>query len=164
MELDLYLQWVHATAVARVIRENEIIFPWIEAAHVLTIVLVVGTIVIVDLRLLGLASLDRAATRVMREMLPYTWAAFVVAVITGTLLFASNAMTYAHNFYFQGKLVLLGAAGLNMALFHFFSVRGIDGWDMTGRTPFAAKAAAGFSLILWVSVVTFGRWIGFTLR
>ena len=63
----------------------------------------IGTISIVDLRLLGIASLDRALDRLMRDVLPYTWSAFAVAVVTGGLLFSSNAVIYAHNFFFQGK-------------------------------------------------------------
>jgi hypothetical protein len=105
------------------ILENEVLFPWIESIHVLAIVLVVGTISIIDLRLIGIASLDRAATRLMRDVLPWTWGAFVIAVITGSLLFSSNAPKYAHNFFFQGKMVLLAAAGVNMAIFHMFGLR-----------------------------------------
>jgi hypothetical protein len=107
MALDDWLHWLEATDVATAVRENEVLFPWIESVHVLAIVLVIGTISIVDLRLLGLASRDRAVSRLIREVLPYTWGAFLVAALTGSLLFCSNAMTYGHNFFFRGKLVLL---------------------------------------------------------
>src|ERR1700693_4615963 len=104
MELDHVLAWLQATPVAKTISENEILFPWIESVHVLAIVLVVGTISIVDLRLIGVASLDRAVKRLMSDVLPYTWGAFAVAAITGPLLFASDAVNYSHNFFFCGKL------------------------------------------------------------
>src|SRR5436190_14892136 len=107
MELDRALQWLQATAVAKAIGENEVLFPWIESVHVLAIVLVVGTISIVDLRLLGVASRDRTVSRLMADVLPFTWGAFVIAAITGSLMFSSDAVHYAHNFFFQGKLVLL---------------------------------------------------------
>src|SRR5947207_11423924 len=138
MELDRALQWLQATAVANAIGENEVLFPWIESVHVLAIVLVVGTISTVDLRLIGVASLDRAVSRLMRDVLPYTWGAFAVAAITGALLFSSNAVTYAHNFFFQGKLVLLVVAGLNMAVFHFFGIGDVERWGATKQTPLAA--------------------------
>src|SRR5471032_1314133 len=76
VELDRVLGWLQATAVATTISENEIIFPWIESVHVLAIVLVVGTISIVDLRLLGVASRDRTVSRLMADVLPFTWGAF----------------------------------------------------------------------------------------
>jgi hypothetical protein len=164
MGLDDGLAWLQATAVARTISENEILFPWIESVHVLAIVLVVGTISIVDLRLLGVASIERNAGRVMRDVLPCTWGAFIVAAITGSLLFSSNATTYAHNFFFRGKLVLLALAGLNMAVFHFIGVGDIARWGAAARTPPAARASAAVSLLIWISVVAFGRWIGFTLH
>ena len=162
--VEQFLKWLEATPLAVTIRENDILFPWIESIHVLAIVLVVGTISIIDLRLLGVASLERAATRLMGDVLPWTWGAFVIAAITGSLLFASNAPNYAHNFFFQGKMVLLAAAGVNMAIFHTFGIRDTARWDTLRRTPPAAKAAGAVSLLLWVAVVAFGRWIGFTLH
>ena len=164
MGLDPSLEWLRATAVATAIRENELLFPWIESFHVLAIVLVVGTISIVDFRLLGLASRNRPLHRLMRDVLPYTWGAFVLAAITGALLFSSNATTYAHNFFFRGKLVLLAATGLNMAIFHLFGMRNIELWGTTKQTPLMAKTAGAVSLLLWICVVAFGRWIGFSLH
>jgi hypothetical protein len=164
MELDRALGWLQTTAVAKAISENEILFPWIESVHVLAIVLVVGTISIVDLRLLGLASLGRPVNHLLRDVLPYTWGAFVIAAITGTLLFSSNAVNYAHNFFFQGKLLLLVLAGLNMAVFHLIGSGDIARWGATRQTPLAAKAAGAVSLLVWIAVVAFGRWIGFTVH
>ena len=165
MEIDRALVWLHSTPIAQAIAENEILFPWIESVHVLAIVLVVGTISIVDLRLLGIASLDVGVRRLMRDVIPYTWGAFTVAVITGSLMFSSDAVNYGHNFFFRGKLVLLALAGLNMAVFHLVGVRDIERWDTgTGRTPVAARAAATISLLIWIAVVAFGREIGFTMH
>ena len=164
MELDVLLQWLEATAVATAIRENEVLFPWIESVHVLAIALVVGSIAVVDLRLLGLASLDRAVNLLTREVLPYTWGAFAIAAITGALLFSSNAKTYAHNFFFQGKMILLILAGINMSVFHLFAGRDIERWGEAARPPFPAKIAGAVSLMLWLAVIGFGRWIGFTLH
>ena len=67
------LKWLEATALATEIRENELLFPSVESFHVLAITAVVGLISIVDLRLLGFASMDRAADRLTRDVLPLTW-------------------------------------------------------------------------------------------
>ena len=165
MELDVLLRSLEATSFATVIRENESLFPWIEALHVLAITLVIGSIAIVDLRLMGLASLDRAVTRLTADVLRCTWAAFVVAAITGALLFASNAFNYAHNFYFQTKFIFLALAGINMAIFHLFVSRDIERWGASPHTtPLPAKIGGAVSLALWIGVVACGRWIGFTLH
>lgn len=164
VELDSVLRWLQSMAIPKAIAENEILFPWIESVHVLAIVIVVGSISIVDLRLLGMASLDRAVKRLMRDVLPLTWSAFAVAAITGSLLFSSDALNYGHNFFFRGKLILLCLAGLNMALFHLIGIRDIARWGAADQTPPAAKIAGGASLFLWICVVAFGRGIGFTMH
>jgi hypothetical protein len=164
MELDAVLRWLYATPIATTIRENESLFPWIESFHVLAITLVIGTIAIVDLRLLGLAWRDRAFRPLTRDVLPCTWAAFALAAVTGGVLFASNAYNYAHNFFFQGKLLLLALAGLNMLLFQLLVSPGIERAETPSPMPAAAKIAGAVSLVLWVAVVGFGRWIGFTLQ
>src|SRR6201997_1265038 len=165
VEIDRFLAWLQSTPVALAIAENEILFPWIESVHVLAIVLVVGTISIVDLRLLGVASLDISARRLTRDIIPYTWGAFAVAAATGALMFSSDATHYAHNRLFQAKLVMLVFAGLNMAAFHFLGVRDIERWDAPGKnTPMLAKAAAAISLLVWITVVSLGRGTGFTMH
>lgn len=165
MEIDRALEWLQTTRTASLIAENDILFPWIESVHVLAVVLVVGTISIVDLRLLGLASLDLGVRRVMRDVIPYTWGAFAVAATTGSLMFSSDATHYAHNRLFQAKLVMLVFAGLNMAAFHVLGVRDIERWDAPGKnTPILAKAAAAISLLVWITVVSLGRGTGFTMH
>ena len=165
MDIESALAWLQSTWIATAVAENDILFPWIESVHVLAIVIVVGTISIVDLRLLGIASLDISAKRLMRDVIPYTWGAFVVAAITGSLMFSSDATHYAHNRLFQIKLVMLVLAGLNMAVFHLFGERDIERWDTPGATtPAAAKAAAAISLMAWIAVVSLGRGTGFTMH
>jgi len=165
VEIDRALEWLQASRIATAVAENDILFPWIESVHVLAIVLVVGTISIVDLRLLGVASLDISARRLMRDIIPYTWGAFAVAAITGSLMFSSDAVHYAHNRLFQIKLVMLALAGVNMAVFHLFGERDIERWDAPGGTaPMAAKAAATISLLAWIAVVSLGRGTGFTMH
>src|SRR5208283_35354 len=100
-----WLQWLYATGWAAAIRENAYAFPWIECVHVLAITQVVGSISIVDLRLLGLAWRDRPVGRVLRDVLPITWASFGLAVASGFLLFSSNAPAYARNPFLRLKLV-----------------------------------------------------------
>jgi hypothetical protein len=136
--------------------------PVVEAVHVMAIALLFGTILIVDLRLLGLPSTQRAFTRVSDELLRLTWAAFAIAVITGAALFAANAATYFDNTPFRWKMLALLLAGVNMAVFQFWTFRTVAGWDRNAPTPPAARAAGALSILLWTGVIFLGRWIGFT--
>jgi len=163
MSLDTILQQIYDLPLSDSIRENVNAFPLLESLHVLAITLVFGTILIVDLRLVGVAAHRRSADRLIREMLPYTWVAFVVAVVTGVLMFASNAPSYAANLEFQLKLVTIVLAGVNMAIFHSTAHRRIADWDLDLPPPAAARISGFLSLALWTVVIVLGRWIGFTL-
>jgi len=156
------LQGLENTTLATAVRESTWLFPTIETLHVLCIVLVVGTIMIVDLRLINVASKGRPVSEVIREMLPWTWVAFGFAVLTGGMLFSSSATKYAKNWPFRLKMLLLLLAGINMAVFHLGTYRRIHLWDRESMIPTGARIAGLVSLIIWVCVVSFGRWIGFT--
>jgi hypothetical protein len=159
--LDHFLHWLESTAPAIAISESSWLFPGIESVHVLAITLVVGSITMVDLRLLDLNLRDRPAGELIDEILPWTWTSFAVAVCSGTLLFSSNATHYWGTVPFRAKMLLLVLAGVNMTVFHATTFRSIEVWGRRPRTPRAAKIAGGVSLGLWIGVVTFGRWIGF---
>ena len=164
MSIDNTLQQIYDLPVSASIRESVNAFPVLESLHVLALAVVFGTILIVDLRLVGVASHRREASRLIRELLPYTWVAFVVAVLTGVGMFMSNALSYAANTYFLLKMVALVVAGLNMAWFHSTAYRRISEWDEALPPPRAARFAGFTSLFTWMVVIFLGRWIGFTLE
>ena len=156
-----FLHWLESTAAAVAISESSWLFPGIESIHVIAITLVVGSITMVDLRLLGINLRDRPVGELMAEVLPWTWMSFAVAVCTGALLFASNATHYWGTVPFRAKMLVLALAGLNMMVFHATIHRSVGAWGHQPQTPRAAKISGGLSLSLWIGVVSFGRWIGF---
>ena len=157
------ISFFESSGLADNVRENDVLFPLVESVHVLAICLVVGSIFVVDLRLLGLASIRRPVGRVLSGILPLTWTAFALAVASGSLLFISNATKYLENGFFVAKICLIAAAGLNMAIFHGLSGRYVPRWENQTPPPLPARLAGGLSILLWISVVTCGRWIGFTM-
>ena len=159
-----FLQNLYDSAVGSGIRESSVLFPWIESIHVLMATTVVGSIAIVDLRLIGYASHRKGAQRLILDLLPFTWAAFALAVITGSLLFTSNAPNYAANVQYVSKMVVLLLAGINMAIFHLTAYRRIVQWDDALPPPAGVRLAGATSLSLWIVVVFLGRWIGFTMQ
>ncbi len=161
MNTESILETVQDSALATWMRDTNAAMQVVEAMHVLAAVMVFGTVLIVDLSLLGLHDSRRALTRVSGETLPLTWIAFALAVVTGSLMFTTSPQTYFGNAAFQLKALALVAAGLNMALFQWLTARDISAWNV-GATPRAARAAGLASLLLWAAVVLLGRWIGFT--
>jgi uncharacterized protein DUF6644 len=161
MDISQVFVWLHDTAFGTAIRESGVLFPWIESVHVLAFTLVVGSISIVDLRLLGVVSTNRSVVSVAADVLPFTWTAFVFAVLTGSALFTSHAIGYSQNFQFRMKMLLLVLAGVNMLTFHWIMGPGLGRWSEPRQTPRQGKIAGLISLMLWIGIVTFGRWIGF---
>lgn len=145
------------------IAESTWAFPTIETLHVIALVTVLGTIFVMDLRLLGVASTNYPITAMSKDTLKWTWAGFVMAAITGTLLVISKTSSYVINPFFMGKMVLLAIAGLNMLYFHRVTWKTVSEWDTSPVVPLGAKVAGITSLIFWIVIVFFGRAIGFTL-
>jgi hypothetical protein len=154
-------QALYDSSLAVTIRQVDWIFPALESLHVVGIALVAGTIAIVDLRLLGIAAHRRSTHRLILELTPFTWAAFAVAIVTGSLMFASKSVDYVQNRMFLCKMVVLLLAGANMAAFHLGIYRRIGAWDVELPPPTAARVAGLGSLALWTLVIFLGRWIGF---
>jgi hypothetical protein len=161
MALEQALTRLQDLGLPTQIRESDWLFPTLETVHVFALVLVVGTIMTVDLRLLGVVNKERPFSEVASEMLPWTWTAFAIAALAGMLMFSSKALTYYGNIPFRLKMVCLLLAGINMVLFHWLGTRHLEAWDR-GRPPWTAQVAGGASLLLWTTIVAAGRWIGFT--
>ena len=160
MTLTEFCRWLESSGVATAIAESDWLFPALESVHVIAFTTVLGSIAIIDLRLLCLMYRNVALERLMASTLPVTWVAFVAAVISGVLLFASAATDYVENALFRYKLLLMLVAGANMIVFHFITGRRLQEWHASS-TPLAAKAAGVLSLFLWVGTVVLGRWIAF---
>ena len=162
MTYESILRAIQDLPLSRFIGQSVWWFPGLEAAHVIAAAIVVGCIAMLDLRLLWAASRERAVSTLSAEVLPFVWAAFAAAFITGLLLFMSAATRYGVNEPFLAKMALLLLAGLNMAAFHLLTAKRAHEWD-EGRPPvWQARLAGGLSLLFWVGVIICGRWIGFT--
>jgi len=146
---------------SQAIAESTWMFPCFESIHVLAITLVVGSVAMMDLRLLGIGSRNRSVSELTSSMLPWTWSAFAVALCAGGLLFCSKASTYYNNIPFRIKMVCMLFAAVNMLVFHLVTARNISAWDYGKPVP-AARVAGALSLALWITIVATGRWIGFT--
>ena len=164
LSITKFLEWLQGLSLAAIIHKTPWAFTTVEVVHVFAVSLVIGTIAIVDLRLLGFASTKRPFAELSRQVLPFTWAAFALAVIAGVLLFISRATEYFANAVFWIKMSLIALAGINMMIFEFITVRGVQKWNLDPTPPPQARLAGGISIACWVLVIVFGRVIGFTLQ
>ena len=155
------MEWLRALAdwpLAAALRQSGIAYPLVNAAHILSLGLLVGSIAVLDLRLVGLWR--GAPLAVLGPVLSRAAAIGLgLAAATGALLFATRPLAYAVNPAF---LLKLGLVGLGVA--NALALRALPHWRraLAGEAPHGAvRAAAGASLALWVGAVVAGRWIGF---
>ena len=162
MDLSPLFELMQNSALSEYLRTSLKAMPIVEAIHVMAIATVFGTIVLVDLRLLGYPNVQRSFGKLHHELVQWTWLAFGIALITGVLLLMVNAVTYHRNTAFWLKMIAMGLAGLNMLVFELVTAKSAPKWDKGVSPPLAARTAGALSIILWISVIVFGRWIGFT--
>jgi len=135
-------------------------FPLLHSIHVLSVCLMLGLLLMVDLRLMGLAGRQYTVARLSADQLPWVAVLFGVAVLTGLSLFATRAANHVQNVAFQWKMLLLILVGLNMLVFYWRIHRTVGQWGDWAKPPLSARLAGLLSLLLWFGVMLSGRWIG----
>jgi uncharacterized membrane protein len=156
-----FCRWLEHTAVGASIRESLWLFPAIETVHLLGMAMLLGTVAAYDLRLLGCVMRQRRVSDLSRRLLPWCWLGFALQVVTGTLLFSSEAVKIYTNPAFRLKMLLILLSGVQALVFQRLTYRNVSTWDADAPTPASAKLAGCLSLLLWTGVVAAGRFIGF---
>ena len=154
-------QALYDSHIGTLIRESDYAFPIIESVHVLAVTLLIGTIALLDLRMLGLVLRHISITRIARAVFPLTWSGFVVMSISGFLLFWAEAAKNYSNPAFRIKLILLVLVGLNPLIFHTTIYRRVHEWEILAISPWRARASAIASLTLWTGILAAGRAIAY---
>lgn len=134
----------------------------IEGTHLLSLMLFAGTILFVDLRLLGVTLQRTPVSVVSRRVLPMTILGFGFMVITGLALFYAKPLFYYHNIWFRAKLVFLALAMLNIVVFHVRAHRNQAAWDTLPKPPADTRLLAALSLTSWLLVITLGRFMAYS--
>jgi hypothetical protein len=142
-------------AVADALNNTEWAFPLAECFHIGGFAVAVGSIALVDFRMLGLALRKESPARLVRYTEPWTLIALVFVLFSGAALFISQTFVYIPNWVFQAKMVLLVLA----IIFNFTIHRKVA--SSPTASPAAGKLVAIISLLLWVSVVYGGIFIAF---
>ena len=154
-----FCKWLEQTPVGASVRQSLWLFPAIETIHLLGMATLLAMIGAFDLRLMGVALNGQSISVLGRRLLPLTWAAFAIQVITGFMLFSSEATHMFRNPAFRIKMLLIALAGVQALIFHVTARRNLPARTEGLR---AQDRIAGFvSMVLWIAVVAAGRWIGF---
>jgi hypothetical protein len=151
-----FLTYLQSTGLAHAISKgNHLIGASLQVLHILGFVLLLSSLIVISLRILGLAFTQAPLSKVARDGVRLIWLGLAVAVASGTLMFISGAWHYGHNWAFELKMVLLVTAVAVQAII-FRRVTQAD-----APRPALARANVGLSLLLWFGVGLCGRMIGF---
>src|SRR4029077_17673676 len=158
MSLLAFFQWCEASGIGETIRKSSWLFPVIEAIHLLGLGVIGGAVLVVDLRLLGLGLGRQSAARLTRDAQPWLVGSLVLMIITGGLLFLSEAIKCYYHDAFWFKMTSLFLA----IVFTFTVQRKVTMAEETRVSPLWSKVVALVSVALWSGVGLGGRWIGFS--
>lgn len=161
MHLLSICQWLEKTPVAAAMRDSLWAFDITETIHTLGIILVAGTIMLVDLRLLGMGLRSEPVSQVVSRIVPWTLSGFGLMFVTGAWLFSAEASKLYQSPAFRIKMVLLSLAGLNALIFHLTIYRRAAEWDGKPVAPMRARMAGLLSLLLWIAIIAAGRSIAY---
>jgi hypothetical protein len=154
-----FLVGLENTGIANAIRTIPWLYPAFETGHYIGLSLLVGGILLIDLRVLGMAK--TLPLRSMIGLLPFVWAGFIINLVTGSLLFIYGATNFGTNGAFLLKMAFMVLAGLNALAFDVSVRRSGATWVAADRPPSLVKGFATLSLVFWVCVVTTGRWMAY---
>jgi hypothetical protein len=135
--------------------------PLVQTVHILSIAAIMGSIVLIDLRVLGLALPSQSTTELVRRLMPWTWWALPALAASGLVFICARPSRYLFNPVFGLKFAMLAPAVILAVVFQRGSIRDGQFWERSRGRRAAARAVAAFSLLLWTGVVMAGRWIAY---
>jgi len=156
--MELFV-WLEHTAIADTVRTVRWVYPALETTHYIGLSLLVGGIMLIDLRVLGFAR--TLPLKSMIGLLPFVWVGFLINVLSGSMLFIYGATSFGVNHAFWLKMTFMVLAGLNALAFDLAVRHSKTDWVGADLPPTYVKAFATLSFVLWLCVVTAGRWMAY---
>ena len=151
--------WIRSTAVSHWVNGGPWVWPALETLHFTGLCVLIGGLIVMDLRLIGYRR--DLPLRTVHKIMPLVFIGFGINLVTGTLFFIGNPHRYIVNYAFQVKVVLLLLAGLNALAFRLFVSPRMRSWAEETPSPAVAKIMGCASLALWFGVGIHGRLITF---
>ena len=141
------------------LRESQYVWAWLTVSHVMAMCLFAGTIVMMDLRLLGVGNMKTPFSQVQQRLFPWQMLGMALSAVTGVALVFADPMRFYINIIFWTKMVTMVVAALNALAFHYITYETIAQWDSKVGPPFGAKLAGALGIALWANVIVAGRLI-----
>ena len=147
---------IETSALGQMMRDSTWLFPAAEILHFMGLSLLIGSLVVVDCRLLGFARNFPVAA--VYRFLPLALAGFSINLVTGVMFFFSDPFRYYPNFAFRMKMCFIILAGLNALYFALNAHRTVNQPGVADAGT-AIKTVAGLSFLFWIGAIICGRMI-----
>ena len=136
--------------------------PVLQTFHLLSIAAIMGSIVFINLRVLGLGARRQQLGEMIRRLMPWTWFSLITLFLSGLPFIMARPARYFSNPVFQIKFSILLTAVLLAVLFYRLSLREPNYWTSSEFRLVTGKVTAAASLFLWIGVGLAGRWIAYS--
>jgi hypothetical protein len=150
-------EWIDVMPSSIALRESTYGYAVVLTAHLVSMCLFAGLILMMDLRLVGWGNLRTPISELQKRLFPWQMVGFALSALTGLLLVYSQPFRYYGKVFFWTKMVLMALAGVNAMAFHFTTYRSVAAWNTDRVGPLAARVAGFASLALWASAAVLGR-------
>ena len=160
--MEALSDWMIGLGLWRIVNDYDWVWPLCEIVHFVGMALLIGTVGLLDARILGFGKGLPIAS--LEKLVPIGVAAFVMNLVTGLIFVIGNPtggpIAYLENLAFQIKLGLIMIAGINILFFYFTGIsKDAKAVGPSGDAAASAKLIATASLVLWFGVIFFGRMI-----
>ena len=156
-----FCDWLSQTPVSVMFQTVQWIIPMVQSVHILAIAVVMSSVVMVDLRLMGLMGHSQSITGLSRRFLPWVWWSLAVLLVSGAMLITAEPRRDLLNPVFQAKMGLLVLAMAVTAVFQLTVARNREIWDLSPNRRTGAWVTAVASLLVWTAIIGCGRWIAY---
>lgn len=156
-----FCDWLSQTPLSNLIQSVEWIIPMVQSVHIVAIAIVMSSVVMVDLRLMGVTGRGQTISVMARRFIPWIWWSLAVLLATGAILIIAEPRRDLLNPVFQAKMALLVVAIVVTALFQQAVSRNMEVWDLFPEKRAGAWLTAALSLTVWIAIVGCGRWIAY---
>jgi hypothetical protein len=162
-DVPAIIHWMQNSDIGTGIRESIWLFPIVETTHVLALALSVGVLIWFDLRLMGWGMKHEPVSQIHKQVMPFAFVGFAIMMLTGVLLFWSEAEKCYLSGFFRLKVLFLVLAALNAGIFELGTKKSIEDWDKYPVPPPKARMAGLISILSWTAVIVAGRATAYNL-
>ena len=156
-----FCDWLANTPVSMVIQSVSWIIPMVQSVHIMAVTVVVGAVLAVDMKLLGVVGRGSPISAATRRFLPWLWVALVVLLLTGSILTAAEPRRELINNVFRLKMALILVVCTVTGAFQLAVSRNAAAWGDTPSNQWQARLLAIATLAIWIAIIMCGRWIAY---